>query len=74
MVEAMVKKTERVLAGKSLNNFHYMTAFGQLCDVLATISPHMYQTFQAHFGGPVIQTIRYVAYISNSDLESLLFV
>lgn len=58
MVEAIVKKTERILAGKSLRNFHYTTAFGQLCDVLATISPHSYRTFRAHFGGPAFRTLR----------------
>lgn len=60
MVEAIVKKTERILAGKSLKNIHYTTAFGQLCDVLANISPHSYRIFQAHFGGPAMRTLRYV--------------
>lgn len=39
MVEAMVKKTERLAAGKSLRNMHYASAFAELCDTLGTISP-----------------------------------
>lgn len=74
MVEAIVKKTERVLAGKSLRNFHYTTAFGQLCDVLATISPHSYRAFRAHFGGPAFRTLRYVIYNSQNGLGSSLSV
>jgi hypothetical protein len=38
MVEAMVKKTERLAAGKSLRNMHYTNAFAQLRDTLGTIS------------------------------------
>lgn len=70
MVEAMLKKTERLAAGKSLKNMNYPPAFGQLCDVLATISPHMYRTFRHHFGGPAIRTMRFVFSIIHVDAYS----
>lgn len=60
MIEAMVKKTERLSKRKSLKNMQYSDAFGQLCDILGTISPSLYRTFRHHFGGPAIRSMRFV--------------
>ena len=62
MVEAMVKKTERLAAGKALSNMEYSGAFNQVCNILGSVSPRLYRTFRTHFGGPSIRNMRYVTY------------
>ncbi|KAF7967550.1 hypothetical protein HWV62_33948 [Athelia sp. TMB] len=56
----MVKKHECLVAGKSLKNMKYPAVFAQLCDILATISPHMYRKFCALFTGPTDQALRHL--------------
>lgn len=60
MVQALVVKQKRVDAGKSLKNMQYDTSFDQFCDLLASISKRAYLTFQKHFGGRGLRSMRYV--------------
>ncbi|KZP05037.1 hypothetical protein FIBSPDRAFT_903813 [Athelia psychrophila] len=60
LVKAVLKKNECWAAGKAPKNVQYPTAFAQLCDTLATISPHMYHTFRSNFTGPALRTLRHI--------------
>ena len=60
MVEALVKKTERLAKGQSLKNMSYPAAFNDFCNVLASTSTRAYNTFKHQFGGRGIQNMRYV--------------
>jgi hypothetical protein len=60
MVKALTVKQKRVNAGKSLRNMKYDTSFDQFCDLLASISKRAYLTFQKHFGGRGLRSMRYV--------------
>ena len=59
MVEAMVKKAERISTGHGLQNMHYNEAFDSFCSLLASTSPRAYKTFQKHFGGRSLRNMRY---------------
>src|ERR1700732_1699006 len=59
MVEGMLKKTEWAAAGKALNNMKWPIAFNQVCNMLGSLSPRLYRTFQHHFGGLKIRSMRY---------------
>ncbi|KAJ3513597.1 hypothetical protein NMY22_g14994 [Coprinellus aureogranulatus] len=58
MVEAFVAKADRLARGKSLRNLKYSGAFSDFCDVLACLSPVGYRTFQEHFGGRSMESMR----------------
>ncbi|KAJ7716107.1 hypothetical protein DFH07DRAFT_682571, partial [Mycena maculata] len=58
MVQALVLKQKRVDAGKSLRNMNYDSSFDQFCDLLASISKWAYLTFQKHFGGRGLRSMR----------------
>ncbi|KAH7929600.1 hypothetical protein BV22DRAFT_1029216 [Leucogyrophana mollusca] len=58
MVEAMVKKTERVVGGKSLKNMKYTEVLDSFCSLLASTSTRAYKTFQRQFGGRSIRSIQ----------------
>ncbi|KAF9236370.1 hypothetical protein BU15DRAFT_36788, partial [Melanogaster broomeanus] len=51
MVEAMVKKAERLALGQGLQNMRYSDVFDSFCSLLASHSPRAYKTFHHHFGG-----------------------
>jgi len=51
MIEALVKKTERLSKGKTLKNMTYRPAFNNFCNLLASTSTRAYKTFQRQFGG-----------------------
>lgn len=65
MVEALVKKTERLAKGKSLKNMSYPAAFGDFCNILASTSTRAYKTFKRQFGGRGIRSMRCVIAISS---------
>ncbi|KAJ7151882.1 hypothetical protein C8R43DRAFT_1067439 [Mycena crocata] len=58
MVKAIVIKQSRVQKGKSLKNMRYEAVFDQFCDLLASISTRAYLTFQKHFGGRGVRSMR----------------
>ena len=58
MVEALVVKTDRLSKGKSLKNMTYNRAFTDFTNALASLSPRTYKTFQAHFGGLALRSLR----------------
>ncbi|KAH7910134.1 hypothetical protein BJ138DRAFT_1114345 [Hygrophoropsis aurantiaca] len=58
MVEAMVKKSERALQGKSLRNMQYTEGFDSFCSLLASTSTRAYKTFQNQFGGRGIRSMQ----------------
>ncbi|KAF7312426.1 hypothetical protein MIND_00256100 [Mycena indigotica] len=58
MVKAMVIKQTRIQQGKTLKNMKYPPEFDQFCDLLASLSPCTYRTFQKTFGGRGIRSIR----------------
>ncbi|KAJ6528186.1 hypothetical protein B0H19DRAFT_969390 [Mycena capillaripes] len=60
MVKALALKQKRLDTKKSLKNMKYDTAFDQFCDLLASISKRAYLTFQKHFGGRGLRSMRYV--------------
>lgn len=62
MVEALVKKSERIRMGKSLRNMRYPGAFNDFCNLVASVSPRAYRSFRQHFGGRGMRSIRYVVY------------
>ena len=59
MVEAMVKKAERLSTGHSIQNMHYNKVFDSFCSLLASTSPRAYKTFRNHFGGRSLRSMRY---------------
>lgn len=58
MVEALVKKSERLAKGKHLQNFQYSESLDTFCSVLASTSTRAYRTFQHHFGGRSIRSMQ----------------
>ncbi|KAK7012417.1 hypothetical protein R3P38DRAFT_3324101 [Favolaschia claudopus] len=58
MVKAIVLKQTRLEKGKCLRNMKYDTVFDQFCDLLASTSKRTYQTFQKHFGGRGLRSMR----------------
>ncbi|KAF5332101.1 hypothetical protein D9611_008005 [Ephemerocybe angulata] len=58
MVEAFIAKADRLEKGKSLRNMKYSSAFSDFCDVIACLSPVTYRTFQEHFGGRSMESMR----------------
>ncbi|KAK7691172.1 hypothetical protein QCA50_006275 [Cerrena zonata] len=58
MVEATVKKSERLLKGKALQNMHYSEALDSFCSMLASTSSRAYRTFRRHFGGRSIRSMQ----------------
>ncbi|KAH7924394.1 hypothetical protein BV22DRAFT_1195934 [Leucogyrophana mollusca] len=58
MVEAIVKKSERVVKGQSLKNMKYTTAFDSFCSLLASTSTRAYRTFQHQFGGRSLRSMQ----------------
>lgn len=60
MVEALVKKSERIRLGKTLRGMKYTGAFNDFCNIIASVSPRAYRTFRQHFGGRGMRSIRYV--------------
>ena len=59
MVEAMVKKAERLSTGHGIQNMDYNKAFDSFCSLLASTSPRAYKTFHNHFGGRSLRSMRY---------------
>lgn len=60
MVEAMLKKRERVAKGKCMKNFQYTESLDSFCTLLASMSTRAYQTFRRQFGGRTVRSIQYV--------------
>ncbi|KDR66292.1 hypothetical protein GALMADRAFT_283972, partial [Galerina marginata CBS 339.88] len=58
MVSGMVKRTERLEKGKSLRNMKYSSGFNDFCNILGSVSTRAYRTFQRHFGGPAVRSMR----------------
>jgi hypothetical protein len=58
MVKALVMKQTRLAKGKSLRNMQYDSVFDQFCDLLASTSKRAYLTFQKHFGGRGLRSMR----------------
>lgn len=58
MIDALVKKTERLAAGKTLRNMSYSPAFNNFCNLLASTSTRAYKTFKRQFGGRGIRSMR----------------
>ncbi|KAJ7723096.1 hypothetical protein DFH07DRAFT_759651, partial [Mycena maculata] len=60
MVEALVVKENRLGKNKSLRSMQYGSSFDQFCDLLASISKRAYLTFQKHFGGRGLRSMRQI--------------
>lgn len=60
MVEALVKRNERLKLGKSLKNMRYPEEFNEFCNILASTSPRAYRSFRQHFGGRGLRSLRFV--------------
>ncbi|KAI0054490.1 hypothetical protein BV25DRAFT_1922630 [Artomyces pyxidatus] len=58
MIEALVKKSERLAKGKSLANMTYAKAFDAFCSVMASVSPRAYKTFQGNVAGRGLRSMR----------------
>ncbi|KIJ10565.1 hypothetical protein PAXINDRAFT_85879 [Paxillus involutus ATCC 200175] len=71
MVEAMVKKAQRLAHGQHLQNMQYTDAFDSFCSVLSSLSPQAYKTFHHHFGGRSLRSMRYVVPASTHIFSSL---
>lgn len=71
MVKALVVKTGRLQAGKSLKNMTYTRAFTDFANTLASLAPRAYRTFQKNFGGPHFRSLQYVIAhaFSNDELN-----
>jgi len=74
MVEALVKKTERLAKGKSLKNMSYLSAFSDFCNVLASTSTRAYKTFKRQFGGRGIRSMQYVFFCLCFALSLILYL
>lgn len=58
MIEALVVKTERLAKGKSLKNMTYPRVFCDFTNCMAAVAPRAYRSFQDHFGGPKLRSLR----------------